>query len=315
MMATTWVCYWLRALILALVAGSVWGQPMYKVVTPEGKVVYGDQPPAAGQGSAQQLQRAEPGGAPAGAPGPVVAPRPGGPGVGMVPRVTHAPPGEIMGGLRGSKEMDDSRECRRANAATLSLIRAAEEVMRSVNNLGVSGAKGAPSYQSDLLDRQWKYYKSLGGTAASPEQVRLPENPCRQVSEALRQKGAVMEAKYRECAASHPKEIKLSALSRQLLANRGYLAMLESVQEEKRRNPKFDSEFKGSGEWAAAFKADPALARAQLALQFQEYRSAGGTAPRLEGVTEIPNPCVPEAAAAPRPSPITDRPTLTLPGQ
>lgn len=211
--------------------------------------------------------------------------------------------------------MNDVVDCTRANMAMLSLVRASEEVIQSVNNIRVSGANGASSYRMDLLERQWKYYKSLGGTAASPEQVRMPEDPCKEAKEALQRTSVTIEAQYRDCGASHPKEMRLSALSKELLSGRGYLATLEKIRDEKRSNPNFDSGFKGSGEWAAAFKADPALVRAELAVKFQEYRSAGGPASRLEDVREILNPCIPEANPPARASPIADKRTLTLPRQ
>lgn len=211
--------------------------------------------------------------------------------------------------------MGDARECERANAPALALIRAAEELMRTADGIRHQGAKGASAYQTELLASQWKYYKSLGGAAASPEQVRLPEDPCKEARQALQQKGAALEAEYRNCVAAHPKEMRLMALSRELASNRRYLAMLEKAHEEKGRNPNFEAESRGGGEWARALKADPALARARLAAQFQEYRSAGGTATRLEEVSEMPNPCAPAAVSAGPPASIGARKSLSLPAQ
>jgi len=218
-----------------------------------------------------------------------------------------------VGALLGTKEMNDLRECTRAHQAELALTQASEEVLRSVNNLKRAGGGGASSYQRDLLERQWKYYKSLGGMAASPEDVRMPEDPCMQVREVLQGKSAVMETQYQKCAASHPKEMRLSALSKELSSARGYLVALERIREEKRNNPNIDSGSKGSGEYARAFQADPVLVRAELAIKFQEYRNAGGPATRLEDVREIPNPCLPTVTDAPRPSPINQKRTLIVP--
>ena len=211
--------------------------------------------------------------------------------------------------------MSDVRECTRANHAMLSLIKASEEVIRSVNNLKIAGAKGFSSYQRDLLERQWRYYKSLGGTAPSPEEVRMPEDPCKQVKEALQDKSVAMEAQYKECVASHAREMRLSVLSKELSSGHRYLAALKKIQEEKRNNPNFDSSAKDSEEWVAAFKADPALVQADLAAKFQEYRNAGGPASRLEDVREIPNPCLPEVTDPPTPPPITQKRILILPKQ
>lgn len=285
---------------------AAWGQAMYKTITPDGQVIYSDKPPAAGQGNVQQLQPPQNGGA-AIAPTPM-GPRPTGV-MPVMPALRMAPP-EL---LRGTKEMSDANECRRTHQNDQSLMRAAEEVIRSVNNARAVGARGASAYQSDLLERQWKYYKSIGGTAASPEQVQMPEDPCKEAGLALERKSSAVMNQYQECVAAHPKEIKLSALSRELIGNCGFLAALEKYHEEKRTNPGFDASAKGGGEWAAAFKADPAVVRTAVAMKFQEYRDAGGPAARLEDVTEIPNPCLPEKASLSQPSPINAKRSLTVP--
>ena len=310
---------------LAFLASVSWGQTMYKSVSPDGKVTYSDKPPVAAQGTVQEIPRARPAAVPAPVPGQIVTPAPLGPGVAIVPGVMPAPPGEIVGALRESKEMNDSRECQRANLAAISLRNSAEGVIRIVNNIKISKARGSSANYDAIYEKQlssaWDYYKSRGGTAASPEHVTLPEDPCKEVRAALQRKGAAMEAQYRECTTSHAKELKLAILSKQLVANRGYLVALEKVQAEQRKNPNVNSDNKGSAEWAASFKTDPALVRATLASQFQEYRSLGGPASRLEDVGEVPNPCLTEVskgesrASASGSSPITARRTLTLPGR
>lgn len=303
-------------LIIAAVlsAGIVSAQTMYKVVTPDGKISYSDRPPASGTASVEPMQMPRSGVTPPGLPSgtaPISAPP--GPRVGAAVPTVQAPPPRTLGALLNTKEMNDVRECTRAHQAELALMKASEEVMRSANNLKMAGARGASSYQRDLLERQWKYYKSLGGMAASPEDVRMPEDPCMPVREVLQSKSTAMETQYQECAASHPKEMRLSALSKELSSGQRYLVALERIREEKRNNPSVDSGSKGSGEYARAFQADPVLVRAGLAMQFKEYRAAGGPAARLEDVREIPNPCLPEVTDAPRPSPIMQKRTLIVP--
>jgi hypothetical protein len=298
----------------ALSAGIASAQTMYKVVTPDGKVFYTDRPPASGMVSVEPMQTPRSGVTPPGLPAGT-APISATPGPRMgaeVPQV-QGPPPRTLGALRSTKEMNDLRECTRVHQTELALMKASEEVMRSVNNLKMAGTRGTSSYQKALLESQWKYYKSLGGMASSPEDVRMPEDPCMQVKEVLQGKSTVMETQYQECAASHPKEMKLSALSKELSSGQRYLVALERIREEKRNNPSFDSGSKGSGEYARAFQADPLLVRAELGMKFQEYRDAGGPATRLEDVREIPNPCLPTVTDAPRPSPINQKRTLTVP--
>lgn len=142
----------------------------------------------------------------------------------------------------------------------------------------------------------------------------MPDDPCREAQQALGRKSMALEIQYRECVAAHPGEMRVSALSRELVSARGYLARLEQIHEERRANPAVGSGPKGSGEWAAAAKADPALVRAALAAKFQEYRIAGGPATRLEDVREIPDPCMSEAPSPLRSSPITEKRALPLLG-
>lgn len=275
--------------LMMLLTSSALSQSLYKVIGPDGEISYTDRPPPTTPGSAQQQMMAPP----SSRLGPSSAHIMGAP----IPQgglVAPQPPfyGEIRASLHGTKEMNDSRECARANATTLSLIKAAEEVIRSVNNIRVSGAKGAPAHQSELLDKQWKYYKSQGGTAASPEQVTLPDDPCKNAKEALQQKTVAMEAEYRKCTDSHSDEIKLASLSNQLVENQKWLAMAEALQSEKRRNPeKFAAETKGSGEWAKLYSMEPVQLRTGLEYTFQEYKKYGGPAMRIEDVKAIPNPC------------------------
>ena len=297
---------------LILMAATALGQPIYKVVSPDRKVASADKPPVSEQGSVQPTQGPELGATPPGVPGPAGTAVPAGPRAGITVPTAGAPPPATIGLLQGSKELNDVNACTRANMATLSLIRASEEIIRSSNNIGIAGAKGASTYQSDLLERQWKYYKSLGGTAVSPQQVRVPEDPCKTEKEALNQKSVAQETRYRNCVALHPKEIRLAALSKELASGRAYLAALEKLREERSNNPNFDSSSKGSGEWAALLKADPLAVRAGLAVKLQEYRSAGGSASQLEDVREIPNPCVTEVTTTSRPASISDKRTLIL---
>lgn len=300
-----------------LLASTALSQSLYKVIGPDGKVTYTDRPPPAASGNAQQQLMIPP----SGRPGPTSAPMPGAP-ITQGGLIAPQPPayGEIRASLQGTKEMNDSRDCARTNAATLSLIKATEEVMQSVNNLRIPGAKSASAYQNELLERQWKYYKSLGGAAASPEQVTLPEDPCKNAKEALRQKTVAMEAEYRKCTDSHSSEIKLASLSNQLVENQKWLAMAEALQAEKRRNPeKFAAETKSSGEWAKLYSMEPAQLRVGMESTFQEYKKYGGPAMRIEEVKLIPNPCKKEMeetypGAPSRGSPVTSTRTQAAPG-
>jgi hypothetical protein len=283
-------------LSLLFAAGTSWGQSMYKVVTPDGKVVYTDRAPAS---SPAAVQLTPPQGARV-----LVAPGMGGGGsLPMVP----APPPHTLEAVRGTQEMSGLRECYRANSSTMSLIRAAEDVVRSVNNQKVATASVNPSYQRDLLDRQWKYYKSLGGTAATPEEVRIPEDPCNAEKTALQQKTAQMETQYRACVDAHPREMRLFALSRDLISARSYVAMASKINSQP---GDFSAEVR-----ARAGQVDLAAAKAGLAAQFQEYRGLGGTAAQIEEVRELPNPCLPKESTAPQPSAITSKRTMIVPGQ
>ncbi len=216
--------------------------------------------------------------------------------------------------LRQSKEMSEVRNCTSANAATLSLIRAAEEVVTTVNTLRNAGASVA-TYQQQLLDKQWKTYKSLGGTAASPEQVKPPEDPCKAAKEALHQKSVALENEYRQCVESRANDIKVSELSKELVSGRNYAAMLDRIHENTRTAPKPDSGATVTSSRTATLKTDPDAVRAELAAKLEAYRSVGGPATRLEDVTEIPNPCIPRIRTRTTASPVARPQAPAVPAQ
>ncbi|MBL8474165.1 MAG: hypothetical protein KF778_15905 [Rhodocyclaceae bacterium] len=292
-------------------AGLAAAQSIYKVVTPDGKVYYTDRPPAAGAAGVEALPMPRatvvvpglPAGAAAGSAGPRVG--------NALPQVPTAPL-PTLDALRGSREMDELRACTRANQATLELIRAAEELMRTASNVRNAGAGGATPYHQDLLERQWKHYKSLGGSAATPDAVRPPEDPCYQAKQALQTKSAHVDAQYRACSATRAREMRVFALSREIASGHRYLEMLERVRQEKRDHAAAGS--RDDAVYARAFAADPLRVRTELAAKFVEYRNAGGSAARPEEVREIPNPCIEADNRPAPPSPVMQRRSITLPG-
>lgn len=196
----------------------------------------------------------------------------------------------------------EHRDCMRKNAQALALLSASKEVVRTreiARNDRAQGRSGG--YGEGELDRTWKYYKSLGGAAATPDAVSVPEDPCKASAEKFRQQADSAQARYRECAAAHPGEIRLARLSNEVVQTRQWLAAAEKVQEERLRNPNPDT--RGSGEWAVLAKLEPAPLRAELAQKFSAYRGAGGPAARVEDVAALPNPCI-TPPPAPGPSPV-----------
>ena len=163
----------------------------------------------------------------------------------------------------------DHRECMRTNAAALSLLNASREVVR---------------------------------TRETPDEVKVPDDPCKASADKFRQQAEAAQTQYRECAATHEREIRLSRLASEVIQARQWLAAAERVQEEKRRNPSFGTDTRGSGEWASLAKLEPATMRRELAQRFTAYRSAGGPATRIDEVSALPDPCV--AQRTPAPSPI-----------
>ena len=191
----------------------------------------------------------------------------------------------------------------RKNAAALSLLNASREIVRARENLRADRAQGRNfAYSEAELDRNWKYYKSQGGTATTSDEVKLPEDPCMASAGKFRQQTQAAQIQYRECAATHERDIRISRLAKEVVQARQWLAAAEKVQEEKRRNPNVDT--RNSGEWASLAKLDPAQMRAGLAQRFTEYRSAGGQETRIENVKEMPDPCLVERRDAPPPSPV-----------
>jgi hypothetical protein len=71
--------------------------------------------------------------------------------------------------------------------------------------------------------------------------------------------------------------------------------MVETMHDEKRRNPSMDPGLRG--EWRMLARIDPVQGRTDLARQFADYRAAGGPAARIEDVERIPNPCVSDRRA------------------
>ena len=247
-----------------------------------------------------------------------VVPAFGQPGLPQPPQGVRGPmmiaPSMPIDGLQGTREDNEMRACVRANLRPIALIDAAREVMRSVEMAKANGARTS-DYRRDLLQRQFQHYQSLGGSAATPQDVRLPDDPCNEQKQALQKKSAEMEGEYRRCADARPGEMKASALSHELVAGREYLLALGKAHEEKRNNPaNFEAGLKGSGEWRALWRADPAAVRAELAHKFHEYRSAGGTATRIEDVQRIPNPCMPVPAPA-KPQVILQQRSIAVPRQ
>ena len=197
----------------------------------------------------------------------------------------------------------DHRECMRTNAAALSLLNASREVVRTRENLRSDRAQGRSlAYSEGELERNWKYYKSQGGVATTPDEVKVPDDPCKASADKFRQQAEAAQTQYRECAATHEREIRISRLASEVIQARQWLAAAEKVQEEKRRNPSFGTDTRGSGEWASLAKLEPATMRQELAQRFTAYRSAGGPATRIDEVSALPDPCV--AQRTPAPSPI-----------
>jgi hypothetical protein len=218
----------------------------------------------------------------------------------QVPYVNRGP---LQGAADGARA--EHAACMRQHASTLALIDAARSVIRTRDNLQRDRSQGRNvAYGESELERNWKYYKSQGGTAASPEQVSVPEDPCRESAQAVQRQMGEAQEKYRECAAARAGEVRLAQLSKEVVDGRQWLAMAEKMQEEKRRNPSLAAEGAGRGEWRGLDKVDPVQARAALGQQFAAYRGAGGTAARIEDVTLVPNPCISERSSAQGPSPI-----------
>src|SRR5689334_16467603 len=72
------------AFALALLAGTALSQPIYKIVTPDGTVIYTDKPLAAGQTGVRTLNEPQLGSQPAGIPpAPAAAPMPAPPRAGI----------------------------------------------------------------------------------------------------------------------------------------------------------------------------------------------------------------------------------------
>jgi hypothetical protein len=196
----------------------------------------------------------------------------------------------------------EHRDCIVRNARLMAQLSASREVVRTREMLRIDRAQGrGTSFSEGELDRTWKYYKSQGGAAATPDEVRVPDDPCAASADKVRQQMATANAQYRECAAAHPAEIRLSQAANRVIQARQWLAGAERVEEERRRNPNLDT--RGSGEWAALARIEPGKMRQDLELRFAEYRSVGGPASRIEDVTPVPDPCVPQQRE-PGPSPV-----------
>ena len=223
-------------------------------------------------------------------------------------------------GAAGGTAQDDYRACMQANAATWKLRRASEELVRTVSKMKQDGGKGKnqDQYQSQLK-RQWDHYQALGGTAVSPEQVSVPEDPCKPIQDSMRQQADGARKRYNECATSRANEVKLANLSGALVQGQKRLAAAEALQAEKPRNPDKPADTKGPGERARQSSVEPAQLRAGLERTFQEYRKSGGPATTIENVKALPNPCLKELEAAragpPGPSPVKDTRKQTAPGQ
>ena len=286
--------------------GAVAAQPMYKSVGPDGKVTYSDKPPAPGSQVVREMPAAPPGG-----------PRP-------APQIQGAPPilpSVPFGNAGPSQAMQDYQACTRANAKALELMRAAAAVEQSVRSAKTSPLPGnLAEYRRTLLERQFAHYQSLGGTAATPESVEVPPDPCRQSFDALRQDQGANYAKYKECTAAHAKEVRLSGLAFQIVESNRLIAAAERMQSERRNNPEKFAEKRADPQWAKLeSEFEPARLRAGTAALFAEYRAAGGTATRSEDVTSLPNPCVQNLPGLPArseaPSSVTRQSTLIAPGR
>ena len=186
----------------------------------------------------------------------------------------------------------EHRDCVVKNARALALLSASKEVIRPREMLRNDRAQGrSTSFSEGELERSWKYYKSQGGAATTPDEVKVPDDPCAASAEKVRQQTQAANAKYRECAAAHAHEIRIHQAANGVINARQWIAGAERIQEERRRNPNPDT--RGSGEWAALAKLEPAKMRQELDQRFLEYRTVGGTATRAEDVTAVPDPCMP----------------------
>ncbi len=200
--------------------------------------------------------------------------------------------------LAGTPAMNDYRQCMRDNAAAIARMRAAEDVVRAQNSLKVAREHGvATAYSEERLQRQWQYFKSLGGSGASPEQVTVPEDPCKSALQALQPALAAKEAELAQCLSAEAGKVKLASLSRDVLMTRRYLDLLDRGQAPSEPNK----------------RVTPAEVRALLERQFQDYRRNGGTAVRVEDVREIDNPCLPRVATPSQPLTQTRTRVLTTP--
>lgn len=155
--------------------------------------------------------------------------------------------------------------------------------------------------------------------AATPESVEVPPDPCQASANKLRDERMDLHAQYTECASTHAREVRLATLSKELMESRNWLVVAEKIQEERRRNPEKYAGVDKSSEWGRLAQLEPAHVRASQAALFTEYRSAGGTAVRIEDVTALPNPCVqnlPGPPARPQgPSSITGQRSQTAPAR
>jgi hypothetical protein len=132
--------------------------------------------------------------------------------------VVPAVPREIV---RQGPETEAYRACVRDNMRALELVRAAEEVARTAASLRAATSAGAAAdYQRALLDRQFQHYRSLGGTAATPDAVGVPVDPCAPIADTLRRQQAEDHARYQQCAAGRAREVRLAAVSREIVESR-----------------------------------------------------------------------------------------------
>lgn len=229
------------------------------------------------------------------------------------PRVQRIPSMPVMEGMRWSDEAKEIRSCEMSNRAILSLREAAESVIRLVANARAPTARVADTYYETQIANVMRDYQSQGGTATSPDQVRVPDDPCGAPREAWRRKNETMQLDYDKCVAAHPVEVKLSSLSKQIVSARDELAIAEKTEDERINNPNIPADLRGKFDWAASIKARTMSLRTELAATFQQYRSAGGSAKRVEDVTKIPNPCAPSVGIPSEPSSISESRTMRGP--
>jgi hypothetical protein len=296
------------AALMVFVPGLAAAQ--YRVVTPDGKVLYTDQPPASPKARVTELQ-------PPAAPPPPSPPvpasgtaavrhaNPGASGVPVMPSGAMAPvPPERMTPAAVQARREHA-ECMRANASAIEVANASREVVRARDLVKAARAQGRDvAYAQGELDRAWQHYLTRGGKATGPDGVRVPEDPCSGQAERAREQLEASRDRYQSCAASHQRELRLARLSGEVVQARHGLALAEKLQQERLRDPQaFEAKTRGSGEWRALAKMEPAMMREIMAQRFAEYRSAGGTAARADEVTVLPDPCLPERGALP-PSPV-----------